>query len=43
MPWTSVPEAAINKNGEPVFAKDEIRSPDYSLVSTPSRDAVNTE
>ena len=43
MPRTSVPEAAINKNGKTVFPKDEIWSPDYLLVSTPSRDAVDAE
>lgn len=43
MPRTSVPKAAINENGNTVFTKDEVWSPDYSLVSTPSRDAVDTE
>jgi hypothetical protein len=38
--WTPVPKATVHEHDEPVFAKDEIWSPDHSRVSPPTSDSV---
>jgi hypothetical protein len=40
--WATVPEAAINKDGQPYGPKDEIWSAWNGLVPSPPRDPVSS-